>query len=136
MLKRLFLFIFSFSAIFFTSGCATSNGTNVAQNLPTDKVIIYDIKRKGCPACEYQERVFRVKEVKELLDKYCKVIYVDVYHQDILPDGLEHTNRTPTAYFVDSNMHQLIPPVGSVQPYQFRDAILEAVKVLKSRQKN
>ena len=127
------ILLFAIFSLLITS-CATPNSTNSLQNLPKDKIIIFDIKRKGCPACAYQERVFKVKEVKELLDKYCKVIYVDVYNQDILPKTLEHTNKTPTVYFVDSNMHQLIPSINSVQPYQFRDAILEALKVLKERQ--
>ncbi len=135
MLKRLFIDIFLLSTLFFVTSCANSTNINSIQNLPKNKVIIFDIKRKGCPACAYQERVFRVKEVKELLDKYCKVIYVDVYNQDILPKEWMHSNATPTVHFVDSNFNKLIPSINSVQPYEFRDAILEAVKALKSKQK-
>ncbi len=125
MLKIFFTILVS---LFITS-CASTNSANLP--LPKDKVIIYDIKRKGCPACAYQERVLRVKEVKELLDKYCKIIYVDINEQDKLPKEWMKTNKTPTVHFVDSKMHKLIPSIGSVQPYEFRDAILEALKALK-----
>jgi len=137
MLNRV-LSIFAFSIlIFLSSGCATNSSLKSAStnksNSVGNKVIIYDIKRKGCPACVYQERVFKVKEVKELLDRDCEVIYVDINEQDNLPKEWMRTNATPTVHFVDANNKKLIPSIHSVQPYQFRDAILAAKKELDSR---
>ncbi len=120
--------------ITFFSACSNSQPTPQSK-LDSNKVIIYDIKRKGCPACAYQERVFRVPEVKELLDKYCQIIYVDVSEQDKLPKKWMHTHKTPTVHFVDANNNKLIPSIGSVYPYEFRDAILKAKAELDKRAK-
>ncbi len=115
-------------------GCATS--TPNLKNLPKDKVIIYDIVRDGCPACEYQKRVLKVKEVKEALDKYCILIKIPVNEQDKLPKEWMVTNITPTVHFVDSNFNRLIPSIHSVQPYQFLDAINQAYKKLTTKSTN
>ena len=130
MFKRVLLFISLFFISMVVGGCANSNNIEVSQSLPKNKVILYIIKRDGCPACEYQKRVLRVKEVKELLDNYCKVFYIDVNEQEKLPKEWMHTNKTPTVHFVDSDLNRLIPSIGSVYPYEFRDAILEAKEEL------
>ena len=128
MIKKLFtLFAISLMVI----GCATSMPN--PKNLPKDKVIIYDIVRDGCPACEYQKRVLKVKEVKEALDKYCILIKVPINEQNRLPREWMITNITPTVHFVDSNFNKLIPSIHSVQPYQFLDAILRAHKNLMQK---
>ncbi len=126
MKQKLNYIFFTLISIFFITSCSNSNNIKINENLPKDKVIIYIIKRDGCPACEYQKRVLRVKEVKELLDKYCKVIKVDVRNQDSLPREWMKSYKTPTVHFVDYKFNKLIPSIGSVYPYEFRDAILKA----------
>jgi len=125
-----FKFVFLVLSLFLIIGCSN---TNKPKPQLSSKVIIYDIKRKGCPACIYQKKVFKVPEIKELLDNYCKVIYVDINEQEKLPKEWMKTHKTPTVHFVDSNNNKLIPSIGSVYPYEFRDAILKAVKELKKR---
>ncbi len=134
MFRRVLLFISLMFVLTVVGGCANSNSIETPQELPKNKVILYIIKRDGCPACEYQKRVLKVKEVKELLDNYCKVVYINVNGQEKLPKEWMHTNKTPTVHFVDSNLNRLIPSIGSVYPYEFRDAILEAKKVLDKRE--
>jgi len=132
--RRVLLFISLMFVLTVVGGCANSNSIETPQELPKNKVILYIIKRDGCPACEYQKRVLKVKEVKELLDNYCKVVYIDVNEQEKLPREWMHTNKTPTVHFVDSNLNRLIPSIGSVYPYEFRDAILKAKKELDKRE--
>lgn len=122
------------SILFFTTSCVNAtNQLDGTKNSLSSKVILYIIKREGCPACIYQEKVVKVKEVKELLDRYCIVNYVDVREQNSLPKEWMHTFKTPTVHFVDSSNSKLIPSIGSVYPYEFRDALLKAKEVLDRR---
>ncbi len=134
MVRNFFALLLVIGGVFFTTSCATeTNKLKSNKSTLNSKVVLYIIKREGCPACVYQEKVVRVKEVKEILDRYCIVNYIDVREQDSLPKEWMHTFKTPTVHFVDSSNSKLIPSIGSVYPYEFRDALLKAKDVLDKR---
>jgi len=55
----------------------------------------------GCPPCQYMKKLFKDKDVKNLLDK----MEIRYYHREMNPDKVREygVRLFPTMFFVDSN---------------------------------
>ncbi len=115
MLKKILLVVFAFLAF----GCTNSSNINKKIVSKDEPITIYFVHRKGCPACEYMDRVLNTPEVKSALSKGYRVVVVDINEQDKLPNSSMITGVTPTFYFVNSKGKEVAKPAHTLTVNEF-----------------
>ena len=97
-----------------------------------NKVVMYIIKRDGCPACIYQQKIIKLPDINNIIKSSFKIVYIDFYNQDKLPYLWMHTKSTPTVHFLDKKGNKLIDSINSVNKNTFKAKLLEAKRHLNN----
>lgn len=91
----------------------------LAQQKKTNKLIMIDVVRTGCPYCKYMDKeVFADKEMSAWIAKRFIPVQINLDEQD-LPLGLK-VSFTPTFYFVDKNQKvvKTIPGAWNIEDFK------------------
>jgi len=106
------------TALLFSS-CATNKPTLK----PNEKIKLYYIYRHDCPACHQMNQTLNQPDIKNILSKKFKLIKVNFTNQNILPNPLLKTNKTPTLYFLNSSAQHLHKPIHNTPPQIFKQIL-------------
>ncbi len=86
------------------------------------KTVLIMLSQKGCPACQYMEKVvFNNADVAKDLKKNFVVVHLDI-HEDSIPDKLSYF-ATPTFYFLDANEKILKKITGGINAKDFQSIL-------------
>jgi len=115
-------------ALFAITSCSTTTTPSPSTSTSNQKIDLYAVYKKGCPACTYMKESMRDPQVQALLAKEFNVHISDIKDKETLPKAWMRPMYAPTFYFLDSNQKELIASINAQSSSQLLATLKSAVE--------